>query len=48
MELIRLVLEKKKTIKSAANKLRISASTARVIVRRYERQGNVFQRKEEK
>ena len=47
MELIKLVLEEKKTIKFAAQKMRISPSTARVIVRRYEDEGSIFQKKED-
>ena len=45
MKLIDLVLKKGKTIKYAAKKLRISPSTARVIIRKYENSGEFFEPK---
>ena len=48
MTLIELVLEKGKSIKASARKLRISPSTAREIVRKFQTQGKVFESQSQK
>ena len=43
LKLIKMVKNEKMSMKSAANKLNISSSTARVIVKSFEEQGKIFE-----